>query len=146
MRRDQRAFSYFSRGVIFTHARVSLALLSLRKNGDYSQSRLLIDNTNYFLVTAQFLKCGPQLRTETKKIIKTSITSQSINWLRANQLEITSLAEELDVGLPKTNSADRLEPGESLLQVQHFNHLAVPPPYLNKHIIREIQDQSFHHL
>ena len=146
MRRDQRAFSYFSRGVIFTRACVSLALLSLRKNGDYSQSRLLIDNTNYFLVTAKFLKCGPQLRTETKKIIKTSITSQSINWLRANQLEITSLAEELDVGLPKTNSADRLEPGESQLQVQHFNHLALPPPYLNKHIIREIQDQSFHHL
>ena len=146
MRRDQRAFSYFSGGVIFTRACVSLALLSLRKNGDYSQSRLLIHNTNYFLVTAQFLKCGPQLRTETKKIIKTSVTSQSINWLRANQLEITSLTEELDVGLPKTNSADRLEPGESLLQVQHFNHLAVPPPYLNKHIIREIQDQSFHHL
>ena len=50
------------------------------------------------------------------------------------------------MGLPKTNSADRLEPGESLLQVQHSNHLAVPPPYLNKHIICEIQDQSFHHL
>ena len=29
----------FSRGVIFTRARVSLALLSLRKTGDYSQSR-----------------------------------------------------------------------------------------------------------
>ena len=28
----------FSRGVIFTHARVSLAVLSLRKNGDYSYS------------------------------------------------------------------------------------------------------------
>ena len=29
--------SPFSRGVIFTRTRVSLALLSLRKNGDYSQ-------------------------------------------------------------------------------------------------------------
>ena len=28
--------SPFSRGVIFKHARISLALLSLRKNGDYS--------------------------------------------------------------------------------------------------------------
>ena len=31
-----RGVSPFSRGVIFTRARVSLALLSLRKNGDYS--------------------------------------------------------------------------------------------------------------
>ena len=45
------------------------------------------------------------------------------------------------MGLPKTNPADKLEPGESLLQVQHSNHLAVPPPYLNKQIICEIQDQ-----
>ena len=30
----------FSRGVIFTRARVSLALLSLKKNGDYSYSNL----------------------------------------------------------------------------------------------------------
>ena len=34
-----RRVSNFSRGVIFTRARVSLALLSLRKNGDYSQSK-----------------------------------------------------------------------------------------------------------
>lgn len=33
-------FSRFSRGVIFARARVSLALLSLRKTGDYSYSRL----------------------------------------------------------------------------------------------------------
>ena len=32
----RRRVSPFSRGVIFTRARVSLALLSLRKNGDYS--------------------------------------------------------------------------------------------------------------
>ena len=31
--------SPFSRGVIFMRARVSLALLSLRKNGDYSSSK-----------------------------------------------------------------------------------------------------------
>ena len=35
--------STISRGVIFTRARVSLALLSLRKNGDYSQSRTATD-------------------------------------------------------------------------------------------------------
>ena len=34
----------FSRGVIFTRTRVSLALLSLRKNGDYSQSIVLWKN------------------------------------------------------------------------------------------------------
>ena len=33
--------SLVSRGVIFTRARVSLVLLSLRKNGDYSQSMVL---------------------------------------------------------------------------------------------------------
>ena len=43
-RRDTRNFlsrhrvSLFSRGVIFTRARVSPSLLSLRKNGDYSSS------------------------------------------------------------------------------------------------------------
>ena len=36
--RSPHRVSPFSRGVIFTRARVSLALLSLRKNGDYSQS------------------------------------------------------------------------------------------------------------
>ena len=34
--RLHRGVSPFSRGVIFTRARVSLALVSLRKNGDYS--------------------------------------------------------------------------------------------------------------
>ena len=34
-----RRVSPFSRGVVVTRARVSLALLSLRKNGDYSYSR-----------------------------------------------------------------------------------------------------------
>ena len=36
-----RHVSPFSRGVIFTRALVSLAQLSLRKNGDYSQSVLI---------------------------------------------------------------------------------------------------------
>ena len=35
---SHRRVSPFSRGVIFTRTRVSLALLSLRKNGDYSHS------------------------------------------------------------------------------------------------------------
>ena len=35
---SHRRVSPFSRGMIFTRARVSLALLSLRKNGDYSLS------------------------------------------------------------------------------------------------------------
>ena len=43
------------------------------------------------------------------------------------------------MGLPKTNSADRLEPGESLYQVQHSNDVAVPPPYLNTQIICEFK-------
>ena len=34
----RHAAGLFSRGVIFTRARVSLAVLSLRKNGDYSYS------------------------------------------------------------------------------------------------------------
>ena len=38
-----------------------------------------------------------------------------------------------------------LEPRESRLQVQCSNHLATLPPYLNKKIIYEIQDQSLHH-
>ena len=34
--KDSKVCRLFSRGVIFTRARVSLALLSLRKNGAYS--------------------------------------------------------------------------------------------------------------
>ena len=38
-----------------------------------------------------------------------------------------------------------VQPGESRLHVQHSNHLATLPAYLNKKIIYEIQDQSLHH-
>ena len=41
-----------TRGVIFTSARVSLAVISLRKNGDYSLS-------NYLFVYVQLYRCDP---------------------------------------------------------------------------------------
>ena len=48
LREKPRGVSPFSRGVIFTRARVSLAPLSLRKNGDYSQSTAVpADQTTY---------------------------------------------------------------------------------------------------
>ena len=42
----RHAAGLFSRGVIFTRARVSLAVLSLRKNGDYSLIHLQVLRVN----------------------------------------------------------------------------------------------------
>ena len=39
----------------------------------------------------------------------------------------------------------RLEPGESQLQVQRSDRSAMLPPYLNKKIMYDTQDQSLHH-
>ena len=91
----------FSRGVIFTSARVSLTLLSLRKNGDYLKSRLYLQiNYSIPLKVLAILRFSNEIDYLKSHLILLKIT----------QFEVVSCSSKcLNLNLSKANWKEKIK-------------------------------------